>query len=178
MRISDIINEDISDMSIANIGGWDLTVGDIQKIVPDADPKAIIHNATKIKSLVDKYGDTALTAASLLPFVRYGMAARAGMPALAGAVGKSELIKVAGKEVGKNVEILPDKSSGEKPLSQPEDNKKKKRKYNVGDRVPVVVSNKTHSLPIKTILPTGYEVDASSVPGNKPGQTMTISEPL
>lgn len=169
------MENDLKDTPIVSVGGSSITVGDIQDIVPDADPNAIIRNAVKIKGLVDEYGEAALTAASLIPYVRIGLGARAGMAGVAKAVGKSELTKAAGKEALKNINILPGTAGEKHNVEEPVNRKKRK---NVGERIPVVISNKTHSLPIKNVLPSGYEVDASEIPGNKPGQTMTVPEPL
>lgn len=180
MRITDLLMEEgLKDTPILSIGDSSITVGDIQNIVPDASPAAIIQNAAKIKDLVDKYGETALTAASLIPYVRYGMAARGGMLGLAKAVGSSEVTKAVGKQALKNIDVLPDNDNDNTgPNASASPSPAKKKKYKVGDMAPAMIGGKPVKLPVKAVLPNGYDLDASKVPGNKQGATVSIPEPL
>lgn len=87
--------------------------------------------------------------------------------------------KEVGKDVARNIDVLPD--MGQKSTTLPDqpklpDPKKKRRK--VGEVIPVKNANGKYNLPIVKVLPdNGYVVDASKVPGQKPGATMNAPEP-
>lgn len=183
MKINELIFEaedydgsDVTKIPVATFGDKQLTVGDIQQYVPDVDPQTIIKHASTINDYVQKYGDTALTVASFAPWIRGALLARSGS-GVAGALAKGELTRQAGKEVVKNVNVLPslqtDKDENKAGPMSPQ----RKRQFNVGDMISVTVNGKKTTAPIKNILPSGYEVDVSKVPGSKPGQTITVSEP-
>ena len=53
-----------------------------------------------------------------------------------------------------------------------------KKRRSVGEVIPVPVGGKQFNLPIVKVLPSsGYTVDASKVPGKKPGETIDAPEP-
>lgn len=183
MKINELIFEandydgsDVTKMPVATVGDKQITVGDIQQFVPGVDTQTIIKHASTINDYVQKYGDTALTVASFAPWIRGALLARSGA-GIVGALAKGELTRQAGKEAIKNVNILPslqpDKNTAKAGPMSPQ----RKRQYNVGDMIKVTVNGKAATAPIKNVLPSGYEVDVSKVPGSKPGQTMTVSEP-
>lgn len=185
MRINELIFEDdeydgsdLTKMPVVTFGDKKLTVGDIQKYVPEVDPQTIIKHASTINDYVQKYGDTALTVASFAPWVRGALLAKSGA-GLVKAIASGEMTRQAGKAVAKDITLIPtlqpDKDTSSKDTSTM--TAQRKRKFNVGDVINVTVNGKQANVPIKNVLPSGYEVDVSKVPGSKPGQTMTVPEP-
>lgn len=178
MKINELIFEDdkidLSKTPIAVMGDRQLTVGDIQNLGVDVDPQTIIKHASTINDFLQQNGETVTNIASLVPLLR-NLRGVAGV----GAVARSELTRQAGKEIRKNVDILPTMQSDKDTtkVRQSTLTTKKQRRYNIGDLVKVNIGGKVVSVPIKNVLSSGYEVDVSTIPGQKPGQTMTIPEP-
>jgi hypothetical protein len=178
MKINELIFEDdkidISKTPIATMGDRQLTVGDIQNLGVDVDPQTIIKHASTINDFLQQNGETVTNVAALVPLLR-NLRGAAGV----GAIAKSEITRQAGKEIGKNVDILPTMQSDKDTtkVRQSALTTKKQRRYNVGDMIKVSIGGKLVQVPIKNILSSGYEVDVSKIPGQKPGQTMTVPEP-
>jgi hypothetical protein len=84
----------------------------------------------------------------------------------------------AGHELAKNVNILPDYKAGSATdATASSASKTKQRRYKVGDLVATTIKGKTVKIPVKNVLPSGYELDASTVP-ESPTKSIQIPEPL
>jgi hypothetical protein len=194
MKISEVllefeIGDALRNVSIADIFGSKLTAGAVADYIPGVDAKDVIKYGSKIKDVIQtnitpKYtiGDALVDAATVIPAVRAAKYAKTGIQG-AMALGKGAVKREIGQElIKKNVDIMPDNkssSSGSSSGSLPSMSAPavaKKRKYAVGQSLPVKVGNKTHSLKIISVLPKGYEVDSSVVAGAP--TRITVPEPL
>jgi hypothetical protein len=193
MKITDIllefrVPEELKGVKVANVAGMDITVGDVQKVLPfDADPRDIVKYGTKINNMLQTrpidgvdytVGNALVDVATALPLGRALKGAKTALD-VGKALGANELRRRAGHWAADQVEIMPTIGGGgsNESNSSTADTNKKKARYNVGDTIPVTVSGKKYSLKITNVLSNGYEVDASKVSGSKPGQTMTVPEP-
>lgn len=194
MKIADLLLEfeipsSIKDTPILSVGDGKLTAGDIADYIPGVEPEDVIKYGSKIRDVLQSkitgdytVSDALIDVATLYPALRLGrlaMTARAG----AGAVGKQAAKSLASREVGKqiqkHVEVLPTlKGKGTAAGSSADvAAPAKKKRYNIGDKVPVEVQGRQVMGTVKNILPQGYEVDVSAVK-DAPSKTVQIPEPL
>lgn len=190
MKINEVllefqVPEELKGIKIANVGGADITVGDVQKVLPSADPRNIIKYGTKINDLLQTkpingvdytVGNAIVDVAAALPLGRALKTAKTGMD-VAKALGATELRRQVGRAAADQVEIMPTIGGSNEDNNAASVAKSKSRRYTVGDKIPVKHDGKTFQLRVKDVLSNGYSVDASTIPGNKPGQTMTVPEP-
>jgi hypothetical protein len=193
MKITDLLTEfDASNIKTGvNVLGRDVTTGDVTDIANTLgiDPKTALDLGmdayelanTKIPGTDYTVADAAnmgINVASFLPIARAGKALATGKsatPALA-SLGKRQAAAQAVKQIGKsavNVDSTSSTSSSGSALPS-----KKKSKFAVGDKIAVKIKGDKFKLPIVGLVPSGYLVDISSVPGKSSGQTMTVSDTL
>lgn len=192
MKITDIlleykVPEELKGVKIANVAGTDITVGDIQNVLPfDADPRDIVKYGTKINNMLQTrpidgvdytVGNALVDVATALPLGRALKGAKTALD-VGKALGANELRRRAGHWAADQVEIMPTIGGGSNESNSSTANTaKKKSRYNVGDKIPVNVEGKKYNLKITNVLSNGYEVDASTVSGKKPGSKMSVPEP-
>jgi hypothetical protein len=193
MKITDLLTEfDASNIKTGvNVLGHDVTTGDVTDIAKTLgiDPKDALKYGldaytianTKIPGTDYTVADAAnmgIDVASFLPIARAGKAMAAGKstaPAMS-SLGKRQVAAQATKQIGKsavNVDGTGSSTSGGSALPT-----KKKSKFAVGDKIAVKIKGDKFKLPIVGLVPSGYLVDISSVPGKSSGQTMTVSDPM
>jgi hypothetical protein len=191
MRIQEVLLEfeipgAIREIPIADIFGTTITAGQIADALPGVDPKTVIKYGKQINDVVQTnltpnytVGDAIADIAVILPVGRALKGAKTvtqAAGALTGVAARREL----GSEIASNIKILPDVPSLPRSATNivaPQPEIKKKRRA-VGEVIPVPVGGKQYNLPIVKVLPnSGYTVDASKVPGKKPGETVDAPEP-
>jgi hypothetical protein len=194
MKINELLKENVDDLrnaEVANIAGASLTAGQIADAVPGADPNEVIQNAKTIqnflqKKLVKDYtvSNALIDVATFYPAIKLGKLAVGGV-AGAKALATKELPKAAvrreiGKEIQRNVDILPDvekSSKSPEPSAASMAPLTKKRKYKIGDMVPVTINGKPGKGIVTNVLARGYEVDVSNIK-QAPSKKISIPEPL
>jgi len=198
MRISELLTESdmidsLKDTPIVTFGDHKLTAGDVAGVLPGVEPSDVIEQgknlrdflSTKIKGDYTR-ADALIDIATFYPAFRiskWALAARGGAGAASKEVAKGALRREVGKEVQRQGEILPTlKSTGKSSASvSPVATKvvpaSKKRKYKIGDKVPVDISGKTETGVVKDVLPSGYEVDVSHIK-DAPAKSVNIPEPM
>jgi hypothetical protein len=190
MKIQEVLLEfeipgALRDIPVADIFGVTLTAGQVADAIPGADPKTVIQYGKQINNVIQSkispnytVGSAIADIATILPIGRALKGAKTVNQA-AGALGGVAARRELGRELASNVKIMPgmSNSSGSKIDPANQQPIKKKRK-NVGEVIPVPINGKQYNLPILKVLPnSGYTVDASKVPGKKPGETIDAPEP-
>ena len=113
MKINEVllefqVPEQLKGVKVANIAGADITVGDIQRVLPAADPKDIIKYGTKINDLLQTkpidgvnytVGNAIVDVATALPLGRALKGAKTGFD-VAKALGANELRRQVGRTHG------------------------------------------------------------------------------
>jgi hypothetical protein len=191
MKIQEVLLEfeipgALREIPIADIFGTTITAGQISDAIPGVDPKTVIKYGKQINDVVQTnltpnytVGDAIADIAVILPIGRALKGAKTITQAT-GALGGVAARRELGSEIASNIKILPDmpslpRSSTNIVAPQPEIKKKRKA---VGEVIPVPVNGKQYNLPIVKVLPnSGYTVDASKIPGKKPGETLDAPEP-
>jgi len=170
-----------------NVLGKDITTGDIEKVttalgVSPSDAmrygKTIYDIAkTKLPGTAYTVADAVNLGLDIAPFLKIY---KAGKLAKQGdKVGASKELSKAGaltgikKLAGSSVSV---DDRGEKSYQSPI--KRKRFKFAVGDLISVPLDGQTYKLPIIGVVPNGYLVDVSTVPGKKPGEKITIPAKL
>lgn len=192
MKITDILLEfqipdEFKGVKVANVGGMDITVGDVQKYLPfEADPRDIIKYGTKINNMLQTrpidgvdytIGNALVDVATTLPLGKKLAKAKTGLD-VGKAVVSTGVKNQAARWAADKVELMPAfGGSGSNESNSTDLPKSKKSRYGIGEKIPVNVSGKKYRLTITNVLSNGYEVDASEVSGNKPGSKMTVPEP-
>jgi len=200
MKISELLTEadmpeELNDTPVVAFGDHKLTAGDVAGVLPGVSAEDVIEQgkslrdflSTKIKGDYTR-ADALIDIATFYPAFRitkWALAGRAGAGAVGKEVTKSALKKEVGKEVGKKVDILPTMKNNEKSSSgggSPSNPTKvgslsKKRKYQIGDQVPVDIKGRKEVGVVANILPSGYEVDISHVK-DAPTKSVKIPEPM
>lgn len=192
MRITELLLEfempgAFRDIPIVTIGDSSLTAGQVSDAIPGVQPEDVIKHGNNIKDFLQTkvtgdytVSDALIDIATFYPAFRIGkmaLAARAGTGAVAKEVGKGAVRREVGKEIQKNVDVLPTtkgkSASGEiSPVATSIDPLTKKRKYKVGDKIPVNVDGKQNTGTVKSVLPQGYEVAVDN------GKSINVPEPL
>jgi hypothetical protein len=190
MKIQEVLLEfeipgALRDIPVANIFGATLTAGQVSDAIPGADPRTVIKYGKQINDIIQTnitpnytVGSAIADIAVALPIGRALKGARTATQAT-GALGGVAARRELGRELASNVTLMPGMSSSSGSKVEPANQQpvKKKRK-NVGEIIPVPVGGKQYNLPIVKVLPnSGYTVDASKVPGRKPGETVDAPEP-
>lgn len=188
MKIKELILEfelpvSLRDIPVLDIFGSKVTAGTISDAIPGVDPATVVKYGKKINDVIQTkitpnytVADALVDVATIIPAARAVKGAKTVMGAVKG-LGSHELRRELGHAAVRSgaVKFMPDAGASPAPTS---DVPTKQRKYKIGDKIPVNVKGKTHSLPVKNVIPNGYEVDASNVPGSKPGTSLTVPEPL
>ena len=191
MRIIDILVEgelapELRDMPVAKFGDTDVTVGDVQAVLPDVDAKTIVKYGSHINDFLQKkvagdytVGKALVDIGSAIPLLRRAKTLTKGAIPAAKELGKMELRRQLGHAAADQVDVMPTpagyESSGKTASTS---TKSKKEKKKVGEKIPVLVDSKKYKLPITTVLDNSYIVDASSVPGKKKGATIEVPDLL
>ena len=127
MKINEVLaewqpREGLDDVSIANIAGQDITVGDFKKVMPDVDPRTVIKYSKKINDILQTkpidgvdytVGNAIVDVATALPLGRALKTAKTGFD-VAKALGANEIRRRLGHAAADQVEILPTIGGGEK----------------------------------------------------------------
>jgi hypothetical protein len=114
--------------------------------------------------------DKGLDVASVIPAVKRGTSIAQKVTK----IGKRQAAKKAVKDIAKDavkIDLPFGKSSSSSSSPEPQ---KKRVTLKTGDIISVAIDGKKFKLPITGILPSGYLVDISSVPGKRPGEKMTV----
>jgi 5'-nucleotidase len=171
-----------------NVLGKDITINDVEKVARalDISPsdaasygKTIYNIArTKIPGTAYTVADAVnlgLDVAPMFKVFKAGKLAKKGDQAGATKeLGKAAAIKGATQLAKSGVSIDPNssKSSTTGPSTT------KRTKFAVGDMIKVPINGEEFKLPIIGVVPSGYLVDVSSVPGRRKGETLTVSASL
>ena len=190
MKIKDILIEfKVPDINTGvNVLGKDITTGDIEKVATalNISPRdAVVYGKTVYDLAKTKLPGTNYTVADAvnlgLDIAPISKVFKAGKLAKQGdkagatkELGKAAAIKGATQAVktGVSIDTSDPKSSSSAPVAA------KRNRFAVGDKIKVPYNGQVFKLPIIGIVPSGYLVDASSVPGRKSGDTMTVPEKL
>ncbi len=198
MKISELLIESdmtdsVKDVPVITFGDHKLTAGEVSDVLPGVNPEDVIEQgkhlrdflSTKIKGDYTR-ADALIDIATFYPAFRIGkwaLAARAGAGAAGKEVAKAGLRREIGQEIQKQVDVLPnlkDKPKGGgsvSPVATSIAPLSKKRKYKVGDKVPVNISGTPDVGIVKNVLAKGYELDVSHIK-NAPSKSINIPEPL
>jgi hypothetical protein len=190
MKIKDILNElQAPDIKTGvNVLGKDITTGDVASVANAlgiSPTDAVRYGMTAYDIATRKIPGTNYSVADAvklgLDVAPIGRALKAGKLMAKGdkagsakAIGQAGALTAASRlaRTGVSVDPSDSKSSSTPPAAT------KRSRFAVGDKISVPVSGETYKLPIIGIVPSGYLVDASSIPGRKSGDTMTVPEKL
>lgn len=191
----------LKDIPLVKGFGKEVTAGDVSKVVPDVDPETVVSTAKKGVDIArtpllnvpgigpytvqDAIIDGLLVAAdvytlgAISPAIAARWGAKVGAKELesfaARKVATGQATKAGVKSLAKNIDVLPDFKKGSGDITPPTaasiDPLTKKRKYKVGDKVPVKIGGKEQLGVVKSVLPKGYEVSVAD-------KSMNIPEPL
>ena len=120
MKISEVLLEwkptdGMDDVPVASFGGTDITVGDVRKYIPSADPKTVIRYSKKINDILQTkpidgvdytVGNAIIDIGTALPLGRALKVAKTGID-VAKALGANELRRQIGHAAADQVEVLP-----------------------------------------------------------------------
>jgi hypothetical protein len=189
MKIKDLLLEfeamDLfRNVTVADIFGEKITAGQVADALPGVDPKTVVKYGKKINDIVQTnitpnytVGSAIADIAVALPIGRALKGARTATQ-VTGALGGVAARRELGNQIAGNIKIMPQSTSGSSELVAPQMQQNKKKRKSVGEVVPVDVKGNKFNLPIVQVLPAGgYIVDASKVPGQQKGATITAPEP-
>jgi len=188
--------EELKDTPVVTFGDHKITAGDVADVLPGVEPSDVIEQgktlrdflSTKIKGDYTR-ADALIDIATFYPAFRiskWALTARAGAGAVSKEVAKGALRREVGKEVQKQVDVLPtlkspknasSGGSGSSPVAASIAPLSKKRKYKIGDKIPIDLSGRKEVGVVTNILAKGYEVDVSHIK-DAPAKVINIPEPL